>query len=224
MVVTLPNGAVSHRQIEGMGFTDIGLRRGSVRMRCAHASVSIFAVVILGWEEGVDVSSAGFLETTRDDSGDRSVALVPFGSARRATARDLGFGVVIAADADAETCEAAGVLTAAGSAMRPIALGVGVAGGGVVVLVAFRPRRFGVDGAAVNGSTSFTAGAAGSEAGAGAGDEAFLFRDLVAGAGGGGMGDASAWALKRADLLLAMVRYVVRSGRRRRRLCRTISL
>lgn len=109
-------------------------------MRCSHAELRMLAVVVL-W--GVASPMVGFEATTRDVSGERRGALVPFGSARRATARDLGLGVVI----EAEVCEelGAGVMTplAAGSAIRPIALGVGVAGG---CGMDFCVRLFGVDG------------------------------------------------------------------------------
>lgn len=115
----------------------------------------MFAVVAL---EGVASPMGGFEAMIRDVSGERSGAFVLFGSARRATARDLGFGVVAAVEACEEL--GPGVVTplAAGWAMRPTALGVGVAGGKVVD---FWVRLFGVDGAS-------TAPAVG---------EAFLLRD-----------------------------------------------
>lgn len=145
----------------------------------------MFAVVVL---DGDGASSVRGLVMTRDVSGERSVALVPLGSARRATARGLGLGVV------AEE----GVAT--GSATRPTALGVGVAGGG---MVDFEVRLLGVDGASATSSTA-------------AAGEAFLLRDFGAGAGdgdgdGGGAiglmaGAASAWALRRADRRLDIVK------------------
>lgn len=89
-------------------------------------------------------------------------------------------------------------LTAAGSAMSRTALGVGVAGGGGTAV--FWTRLLGVVGA-VDGGSPFSAG-----------DGALLLRDLAAGAGGGGIDDvspatgfASAWALRRADLRLAIL-------------------
>lgn len=101
--------------------------RGSVRIRCAQAELRMLAVVVF---EGVASPRVGPETMMRDVSGERSGALVPFGSARRATARDLGLGVVVAA---AEACEELGsgvaAPLAAGSAIRPTALGVGVAGG-----------------------------------------------------------------------------------------------
>lgn len=57
----------------------------------------MLAVVVL---EGVTASPRmGFEATMRDVSGERSCALVTFGSARRATSRDLGLGVAIEAEA-----------------------------------------------------------------------------------------------------------------------------
>lgn len=115
----------------------------------------MFAVVVL---ERVASPMGGFEAMIRDVSGDRSGAFVPFGSARRATARDLGLSVVVAVEA----CEKLGpgvvMPLAAGWAIRPTALGVGVAGGRVVD---FWVRLFGVDGAS-------TASAVG---------EVFLLRD-----------------------------------------------
>lgn len=105
-----------------------------------------------------------------------------FGSASLFTARLLGFGVVA-------------VPLTTGSAMRPTALGVGVAGGGGAVLLSSRFR--GVVGAGLTSS-------------AGADCEAFLFRDLVV--GGGGISAASTFvtlpsplALKRVDLRAAIL-------------------
>lgn len=195
------------------GLTNSGLRRGSVRTRWAQASTRMFAVVvelvILDRDNGVEDDSvgeasrvAGLLATTREVSGDRSGAFVALGLARRATARDLGLGVVT----NGEAWAAGGVSAPAGSAMSPTALGVGVAGGG---MVAFWARRLGVDGAAVE-SSPLTA--------AGCGGEAFLLReiDLGAGEGGGGIeedlfcGFAPAWALRRADLRPVIVRVAPR--------------
>lgn len=109
----------------------------------------MFAVVVL---EGVASPMGGFEATMRDVSGERSGAFVPFGSARRATARDFGLGVV--AVAVVEACEeelGPGVVTplAAGWAIKPTALGVGVAGGGGGRVVDFWVRLFGVDGASM---------------------------------------------------------------------------
>lgn len=119
-----------------------------------------------------------------------------FGCARRATARDLGLGlgVVVAAEACEEL--GGGVVArpwAAGSAMRPTALGVGVAGVG---RKGFWERLLGVDGA----SLVLAAG------------EVFLLRDWVGGAGAGGGGMAEAWALRRADLRPDIVKCAVSVG------------
>lgn len=103
--------------------------------------------------------------------------------------------------------------------MRPTALGVGVAGGGMAAVAAdFRPRRLGVDGAAAVDAASPSRAAA-----AVVGEVAFLLRDVLAeaeaGGGGGGIGDADAdadastCALIRADLRLAMTNCAVRGGR-----------
>lgn len=155
----------------------------------------MFSVVILGPAEGVDDLSTGLLATTRDVSGDRSGAFVLFGSARRATARDFGFGVVNG-DPDTAFREAFGVLAAAGSVMRPTALGVGVAGGGTAVVL--RSRRLGVEGVEGNGSPPFTVDA-------GSDGDNFLLVERTAVGAGGAIDDSSAWALRRADLLLAML-------------------
>lgn len=153
-------------------------------MRCAQAVLSRLAVVGL---EGVRGSWTAGLVMIRDVSGERRVALVPFGSARRATARDLGLGVVATAAVEEEL-----VGVAAGSAMRPTALGVGVAGGG---MLDFLMRLLGVDGASPSPSSTAAAPVAPAEV--------FLLRDFWTDGGGGAMvllaGDASTWALRRAD-------------------------
>lgn len=151
----------------------------------------MFAVVVL---EGVASPIGGFEATMRDVSGERSGAFVPFGSARRATARDFGLGVV--AITVAEACEeelGPGVVTplAAGWAIRPTALGVGVDGGRVVD---FWVRLFGVDGASMASAIC----------------EVFLLRDWAGATAGGGM--AGACALRRADLRLVMMQYAIRAG------------
>lgn len=110
-------------------------------MRCSQAKLRIFAVVVF---EGVASPIVGFEATIRDVSGERSGAFVPFGLARRATARDLGLGVVFAVEGCEEPGPGVVTLLAAGWAMRPTALGVGVEGGW---LVGFWVRLFGVDGA-----------------------------------------------------------------------------
>lgn len=169
-----------------------GLRRGSVVVRWAQAAARRLAVV------GLDGVAAG-LVMTREVSGERRVAFVAWGSARRATARGLGLGGV----------------AAAGSAMRPTALGVGVAGGG---MGEFLERFLGVDGDSVSApSWTWTAGTW----------SAFLLREFAGGgggaaAGGGAMalllllllldGAASAWALRRADRRLDILKVAMSSG------------
>lgn len=116
------------------------------------------------------------MAATRDVSGERRVAFVPWGLARRAIERAFGLGVV--AFSVVEVLEAFGVVTplgTAGSAMSLTALGVccGVRGGWLDFFV----RLLGVDGA----------GAADSASSAG-GEAAFLLRGSICGTGGGGIG------------------------------------
>lgn len=85
----------------------------------------MFAVVVTACGRlGVVSERAGFLAMTREVSGDKRGAFVVSGSARRATARALGLGVVAAdflgedAAGNDGVCEARGVSTPfAGSAM-----------------------------------------------------------------------------------------------------------
>ena len=102
--------------------------------------MSRLAVVVLGLggfdgETGSGATSPG--GTIRDVSGDRRVAFVPLGSARRATAALLGFFIG----------------SSLGSAIRPTALGVGVRVG----TCPFGGARFlvGVDGPASTGDFRF---------------------------------------------------------------------
>lgn len=132
-------------------------------MRCEHASSSMFAVVV------------GLCEMTLDVSGESSGALVEFGSASRATARDFGLGVTD----DDSPCDEVGV--AAGSAMRRTALGVAVGVDGSEGTADFFARLLGVAGASAGTSRS-----------AAEEDGAFLLRDLTAGAEGGGITAAGA--------------------------------
>lgn len=170
----------------------------------------MLAVVTACGRLGVVSERVGLLAMTREVSGERRGALVALGSARRATARTLGLGVVAAfllgedVVDNGVVCEANGMCTPlAGSAMRCTALGVGVTGGGIGVSV-FGALRFGVEGAGIWVPPA-----------ASGGGEAFLLRDLDVGAAGGGIfavaegdsastGVASARALRRTDLRQAI--------------------
>jgi len=142
-------------------------------------------VVIVLFSEG-ETAPRVLDDTMRDVSGDRSGALVDPGSAIRVTA--ACFGLLFP--------------RRVGSAMRPTALGVGVAGGGVAGggTVSFLARRLGgVEGASACDNTSTVT---------------FLFRD---GVGGGGIASAgspeiffSGPPLSRADLLVAIARTAIK--------------
>lgn len=151
------------------------------------------AVLKFGCLRGLSFPSD--LDITLDVSGESREALVEFGSARRATVRGLGLGVVCDV-----AVEEVGVWVplrpAAGSAMRRTALGVAVGVDGRLT-VDFCARFFGVTGGAVS-----------------SGGDAFLLRAFAAGAGVGGTsltGLASARALIRADLRLDIVKREVSS-------------
>src|SRR3569833_2156111 len=155
-----------------------GPMRGSTLMRCAHASSSSAAVVVVvrGALDGDATGGA----ITRDVSGESSVALVRSALATRATLACCGLAVAVP------------LLTP--SAMRPTALGVGVAGGGGgggVGLFCAR-RFFGVDGAAAGRPSSALETAA-----------ALLLRFRDGAAAGGGIAATLAGGFKAAALASA---------------------
>lgn len=88
--------------------------RSSTLIRCSHAFCRRLSVVVMdrGGFDG-ETGSTSFDPTSRDVSGDSSVALVILGPARRATGAARGF-----------------LPNSTGPAMIPTALGVGVSGGG----------------------------------------------------------------------------------------------